>query len=188
MNDAPIAGPNLEGLHPLVFRKVGGYFEVLIRDLAGGRDVIWRGHPDHGVRRADHPALRKYRLRRHRLQVTRGSPRVHPTHDEFFFRRAQSAIVRPGAVRRVCVPRRHRALHDVVLDRTRPGSGVLIGNERHRRDLARPVTGRAVLVKDRRDVLGEGHRRSGSTAGVLCHGGRRRECEESGHHPTAESE
>ena len=58
----------------------------------------------------------------------------------------------PGA------PRRHLAGHHLVLDRARPGPHVLVGDERHRRDLAGPMADDAVLVEDRRDVLRERRR------------------------------
>ena len=59
-------------------------------------------------------------------------------------------------MRRVRMPWRHRPVADLVADRLRPGAGILVGQERHRGDLARDDGTRAVLVEDRRDILGEG--------------------------------
>src|SRR5487761_2204034 len=58
----------------------------------------------------------------------------------------------------VGVPRRHGVLRHGFLDRLGPGTGFLIGAERHRPRFTRPVALQASGIKDRRDVLGKGRR------------------------------
>ena len=53
---------------------------------------------------------------------------------------AQAAIVRELAVRLVGVPRRHDAVADFVADVLRARTDILVGQKRHRPDLAGPVT------------------------------------------------
>ena len=61
--------------------------------------------------------------------------------------------------RLVDVPRRHLPVGDAGLDRARPRPRLLVGHERHRRDRIGPVARFALLLEDRRDVLGERRRR-----------------------------
>src|SRR5438093_4030761 len=52
-------------------------------------------------------------------------------------------------------PRRHLSGHDFRLDRLRPRPRLFISQQRHRRNRAFAVTGLAMLLEDRRDVLRE---------------------------------
>ena len=56
------------------------------------------------------------------------------------------------------LPRRHLLVGDARLDRPRPRPRLGVGHERHRRDRVGPVTRLALLLEDRRDVLGERRR------------------------------
>ena len=68
-------------------------------------------------------------------------------------RRGQAPLVGELPVRGVGVPRRHRPVRHLAPRWTRPRPRVLVGEERHRRDLARPMAGGALREQDRRDVL-----------------------------------
>ena len=59
---------------------------------------------------------------------------------------------------RVDVPRRHLPRGDALLDGARPRTGVLVGDERHRRDRVRLMALLALGLEDRRDVLRERRR------------------------------
>ncbi len=59
----------------------------------------------------------------------------------------------------VDVPRRHLARGHLLFDRPRPGPGVLVGHQRHRRDRAGAMTVLTGFLQDGRDVLAERHRR-----------------------------
>ncbi len=96
------------------------------------------------------------------------------------------------------VPRRHRAGVDARGDRLRPGTRVFIRQQGHRSNLARPVTGRAVLVQDRRDVaavcrvgrcgrrrLSAGLHRRGGGKQDQCGGGDRIACHVASHFTAA---
>ena len=56
------------------------------------------------------------------------------------------------------LPRRHLPIGDARLDRARPRPRFGEGHQRHRRDRIGPVAGLALLLEDRRDVLGERRR------------------------------
>ena len=71
----------------------------------------------------------------------------------------EARILDELAVLRVGEPRRHGALGRDLADRLRPGAGLVVGQERHRRGLPGPMAARAVLVEDGRYVVGPGHRR-----------------------------
>src|SRR5215472_7040978 len=69
--------------------------------------------------------------------------------------------------------RRHLALNDFHLDRARPGPRVLISEQRHRSDGARPMAVLACLLKDGRNILverdrGLGGQRDRTTAEEDC--------------------
>ena len=51
-----------------------------------------------------------------------------------------------------------RPIGDDFRDRCRPPAGLVVGQERERADLPLSMTRRAASVKDRRDMLGVGHR------------------------------
>src|SRR5262249_6566836 len=63
---------------------------------------------------------------------------------------------------RVAIPRRHPVLVHDFPDRLTPGHGVVVAQERHRADLAGPVTLLAVVLNDARDLF-----RVGDLAGFL---------------------
>ena len=69
----------------------------------------------------------------------------------------QAAVVGEMAKARVGVPRGHPVIGDDLGDRRRPPVGLLVGQERERRNLALPMARRAAGMKDRRDMLGIGH-------------------------------
>ena len=83
---------------------------------------------------------------------------VGPLHDRVDLRGGQAAVVLERAVVRIGAPRRHLAVRDLRADRLRPRARVLVGDQRHRRDFARPMAADAAGVEDRRDVTREGRR------------------------------
>ena len=91
--------------------------------------------------------------RRQILRVALGRAGVDPARDRRLLRVGQAALVREVADRRIGMPRRHDAGLDRVGNRARPRPRILVGEQRHRRDLARPMTGGAVGKEDRRDVI-----------------------------------
>ncbi len=160
------ARPDLDRLHPLVLGEVRRNLEVLVFHESIGRHLVVDRHRDDRVRLAERPALDVLRRRRQVLRIALGRAVVRPALDDGLLLIAQSALVGELAVGLVGMPRRHDAGDDLVADLLRVRPRAVVGEERHRRDLARPVTAGAVLVKDRRDVFREG--RHGAPGAVLA--------------------
>ena len=59
---------------------------------------------------------------------------------------------------RIRKPWRHRSRHNCVLHCLCPWTSILIGEQRHRRNLTRPMTSLAIFLKDWQYVLIKGHR------------------------------
>ena len=131
----------------------------LVLDEPVGGHLVRLRHRDHEVGRADGPAIRELRQLRHVLRVALWCAAIRPLHERVAVGRRETAIVLEPAVLRIGVPRRHVPLAHLVADGFRPRSRVLVADERHRADLARPVARRAVLVEDGRNVFGKGRHR-----------------------------
>ena len=95
--------------------------------------------------------------RREVLRVALRCARVDPPHDVVELVVGERAIVLEllDAERPIDVPRRHLPRGDAALDRADPRPHLFIGDQRHRRDVARAMTRLALLLEDRRDVLRE---------------------------------
>src|SRR5687768_2528726 len=83
-----------------------------------------------------------------------------PLGDRLLVRDAEHARTDEGAVTRIGMPRRHRAVGNLARDRLRPRTRVLVGQERHRRNVAGAMAARAIREQYGRDVLAI-RRRSG---------------------------
>jgi hypothetical protein len=98
---------------------------------------------------------------RHVRGVAGGRALIDPARDDADLRIGERRIVFElvDADVPIDVPRRHLARRDLLFDRPCPGSCVLVGHQRHRRNRAGPVAVLTRLLEDRRDVFAEGHRR-----------------------------
>src|SRR6185295_4337187 len=67
----------------------------------------------------------------------------------------QRPVVGEAAVLRVGEPRRHLTAFDLGFDRACPGASLVVGQERHRRDLPRPMARLAIFLQNREHILGE---------------------------------
>src|SRR5207249_3667139 len=56
---------------------------------------------------------------------------------------------------RIDAPGRHLAIDDALFDGARPGTDLLIGEQRHRRHLAGTMAALTGALQDRRDIPGE---------------------------------
>src|SRR5207249_7587931 len=90
-------------------------------------------------------------------------PRVGPLRNrgDLFIAQRRVILVVLDADVLLDVPGWHRA-HPVtdggaLLHRARPGSCVLVGEQRHRRDLTGPMAVLAAALQNRREVFGEGY-------------------------------
>ncbi len=153
--DRGIAGPHLPRLHPAVLVEVRGHFEVNVRDIPRRRNRIVLLHLEDDVRLADPPAVRILGTSRQILRVAFGGAGLDPPRNRALLIIREAPCIGEMADGRIGMPRRHRALRHLRRDGARPGARVLVGEQRHRRDLARPMADGAVLEEDRRDVLVE---------------------------------
>ncbi len=98
---------------------------------------------------------------RHVLRIALRRAGVDPSDDRVDLVVGQRPIVLEmlDADRPVDVPRRHLPRRHARLDGACPRARLFVGDERHRRDRVRPMTRLTFLLEDRRDVLGERHRR-----------------------------
>ena len=156
VHDFAVAGPELDRLNPLRFREVCRDVEVLVFDHPVGRHGVLLLHFKDDVRRAHGPTVRVDRRGRHVLRVALGCACGHPAEEHFLFLGSQPALVQERAFRRDGMPRRHVSFADFVANVLGMRPDVVVGQERHRCDLAGPMAGRAVLEENRGDVFGVG--------------------------------
>ena len=136
-------------------------------------------------RRREVPALIVGPLlwRRHVLRVALRRAGVDPADDRVDLIVGERSVVLEllDADGPIDLPRRHLAVADARLDRARPRPRLGEGHERHRRHRVGPVTGLALLLEDRRDVLGERRRLRG-----VGGRGRARQHQRRAQHPRAD--
>ena len=168
VHDLPCARLDLHSLDPPVLRqtRVSEVVEPPVRSVRV--HLVGPVHLHDEIRLADVPRVfgRELLRRRHVGRVARGGPGVGPSGDQgnLVVGQRQVILVLPDADGLIQVPRRHLAVRDARADRPRPRTHLFVGRQRHRRRRARVVAGRALVLEDGRDVLGE--RRSSD-----CHRG-----------------
>ena len=153
VHDLSVAGSQLDRLNPLRLGEVGRDVEVLVLDHPVGRDLVLLFHFEHHVRLPDGPALGIDRSRRQILGIAPLRTGVRPLDQDLLLVVAQAALVEERALRRRGVPGRHVTFADFVTNVLGMRPDVVIRQERHRRDLARTMAGRAVAKEDWGDVL-----------------------------------
>jgi hypothetical protein len=135
-----------------------------------GRNIEGRGHLDNRIRRAVlelMPAVGKGRQGwRDGIAALRRA-RIDPRDDRRNLRVGQTAVIGELMTESgICEPWGHLVIRDPRFDGARPWSRVLKGDQRHRRDLAWPVTGHTPAVENRRDITIEGRRRAHDDRGT----------------------
>ena len=177
MDDGGVARLALDRLDVAIFGEAG--LDVVAAPPVGrfgGHDVLRRGDDQIGL--PDVPAIGVVELARlgHVGHVAERRARVDPFHDlcDFVFTKRRIVLEALEADVRIDAPRRHRALGDLLLDRSRPGPDVLVREQRHRRHLPGAMAALTRLLQDRRDVLRERH--------LLC-ASRHRDREKDGKEP-----
>ena len=160
-----VAGPNLPVGNEAILSEVRRDYQVLVRNLPGSRNRIVLLHRQHCVGRADVPLVGIDGGRRQIRSLAFWRTGRDPLGDRLLVRGAQLTRTHEGAVLRIGVPRRHRPVGNLARDRLRPRTRVLVGEQRHRRDVTGPMATRAVREEDRRHVLVE--RRRGVLRGRL---------------------
>ena len=158
MDDCIVARLQLEHLGEavLVPRDRGVEIDVVLFALRG--DGVLDRQLEDVVRLAPlvGPSRRKIRQRRQVRSKPAGRAAVDPGNDRVDLLLGKPPLVAERqTVVRVRRPRGHGARDDQVLDRARPRPGRGERRQRHRRDVARPVTRHAIVEQDRGDVPGE---------------------------------
>jgi hypothetical protein len=157
VRDFAVARTNLERANPAILGDVDGEIRGREDVLAVSRDLD-RRQGDDEIGLAQLPALGERRRFGLVGRIAARGTGIHPLHDRVDLRLVQPRVVGERAVRGIGKPRRHLPLRDFLLDRSRPWPHFVIGAQRHRRDLARPVTRDAIGVENRRHVFGERRR------------------------------
>ena len=155
MRDLAGARTNFNGADPPIFLEVrrDGWNR---KDIRTGRRNLHLRQLDDVIGLAQLPAIGEHRQRRHVLQIALRRTLVHPFRDRRDFCVGQPRIVLEHADARLGHPGRHLPRYDLVLDRSRPRPGILVGQQRHRRDLAGAVARDAARVQNWRDVVSKG--------------------------------
>ena len=146
---------DLDGLDPLVFGEVRGYIEILILYHALGRHFVLGRHRHDYVWRADGPAIRIHRHRRHVVRIAAGRAGIRPLGNRPLVGDREPPVVEERSVWGVGMPRRHEAGADGVENVGSLRAYLLVGQERHGAEPTGSVAARAVSVQNWRDVFCE---------------------------------
>ena len=172
-----VSRPELVRREPGVFLEVRRNRHVGIRHGTVGRDLERLEKCEDQIRLANRPAFGELRRLRQVGVVPPGSPAIDPGGNRVDLGLREARVVLVGANAGVGAPGRHLPGQHLGLHGARPGTGVVVSHQRHRRQVVRPVTGHAVLEQDGRDVLGERRgplrRRRAGNAGCSQHQQRR---------------
>jgi hypothetical protein len=149
----------LDRLDVAIFFQVERGRQRAVEVRSSGRHLEVRV-TDHEIRRADPPGgdVLFLRHRRHVGRVALRRSGVDPLDDggDLLVAQRRIVLVLLDANRLVEEPRRHLALADALLDRTRPWPRVLVRQQRHRRDLVRTMAAHTRAIQNRRNVFAEG--------------------------------
>ncbi len=156
MHVRAIARTHFTGLHPLVLGEVGRDLEVLVVDRSRRRHLIVGLHLEHVIGLPNLPAIGELRQRRKLGRIALAGARLDPRGDRVDLSLREAQIVSERSVLAIRMPRWHDARGDFLADRARPRTHIAIGDERHRCDLAWPMTAHALVIEDRGYVAAEG--------------------------------
>ena len=155
-----IARAHLGSRDPHVLGEVGLHEDVLVVDGASRRQLERLRHLDDDVGLDVPPAVERERSRRVGLVAGRRS-RIGPRVERRDLTIDEAALVGKVADRRIGKPWRHLPAGHCGLDGARPGPRLLVGEERHRRHFAGPMTALTIGLENREHVLVESRRFGG---------------------------
>ena len=123
----------------------------------GGYGKVRKSHNQIGLAVLPGVGIRELAQRRHIGRVSPWRPRIDPLDDrgDLLVRQRRIVLELLDTDPAIEVPRRHHARGDAIPDRPCPGPHLLIGDQRHRRDLVGPMTGDARPLEDRRHISRE---------------------------------
>ena len=153
-----IAGPDVEGAHPMACRGSGGDDEALVKVEPLGRHREGSTHLRFKVGFAQLPPLGKVRRRRGLGRISLRGSGGGPPGEQLNFGVGELAFVREA--RCVGQPRGHVAFARDFGDELCALRCILVRQQAERRDTAGPVARGAFTVEDGRDVVREGRRGS----------------------------
>ena len=151
---------SLHILHPRVLGKARRNNHVLVVQNARRRNRKRMRQLVDLVRLWNRPSLNEVDRRRQVLRVPLWGARIDPGSNGIDLRLRHRAIVLELLRMPILEPRRHGAGHHHTLHRRGPGPRLFVAQHRERCALSRPMTTLAVLLHDRRNILGKGHVRS----------------------------
>ena len=152
-------GNNLDCLNVAVFAetRIDQNIRPPVRPV-GLHHHIFRQADDH-IRLADLPCLviREFARRRHISRTSLRSAAIHPLDDRRDFIVGQRLVIIEMLNSYIPIdePRRHFPGGDSLLDGPRPRPRLFVAHERHRRNRACVMAILAMLLKNRRHILGE---------------------------------
>ncbi len=150
VDDRAIARDGLGRLDPPIFLEVRGDPQVDVRQDSLGGDGVGLGDLEDGIGGADGPPFRELLGGGERLGIAQGAPLVDPGEERGPLARGQAPVVLEVPVAWVGVPGGHPAVVHHLADGRGVAAGVVVGPQRERADLARPVARLALLLDDPR--------------------------------------
>jgi len=152
MHDGTRAGPNFRRRHPSIFRESCRDDDVDVLKRAGCRNRVGVRHLEYDVRLYV-PALLPLNRSRFASRIAFRRARVNPRNDRVNILFTKTPVVHEMTVPGIREPGRHFASEHGGFDGFRPRTRFRVGEQRHRADFSRPVTGLAVLLEDGKNVF-----------------------------------
>src|SRR5262249_26834202 len=150
----PAAGrPDFGHPYPFIFGESGGNDFVGVLDITASGDRHGLGHLDYPIGSRDVPSFDPLLPRRRVARIARRCTVLDPASNRCDLLIGERWIVREMPILRVGKPRRHFLGAHHLGDYFCFGSGLRIGDERHRCDLAWPVALLTMILEDREYVL-----------------------------------
>src|SRR5262249_14158982 len=165
VDDLAIAWSDLRRPYPLVLFEPGRNSVVLVRNDSLGRNLDIILKLDDRVRFPELPSRFKLWKGRQVFIVALRCTGVYPRRAGIDLGLRETPVILNVTVGGIGEPRRHRASNDLFFDRSGPRSDLCVREKRHRSDFTGPMTFSAAIVKDRRNVPGEGDRTVGRSTG-----------------------
>ena len=155
VDDAPVAGPKLDGGNRSILLQTARDDEAAVDILAVGREGEGLGHFEDEIGLAQLPAIGELRSRRQVFGIAFFGTGVGPTGDGLDLLGGQPPLVLEVAVTVHGFPRRHAPGRGDVLEEVGALGRVLVAHQGEGANLAGPMAAGAVLEQNRCHLLAE---------------------------------